>query len=650
MGASTIVGSMVGCAPKTSSSDTSLAEAAPAESDAPYYDDAPSPNAEDTTSSLGEKVFVEKKYFPEQPAPETTEYTCDVLVVGCGWAGLHAAVTAADAGASVVVVDKGRPGYSGLSPFSQGATYHIEGYDDREASILAMTMAGEYVANLDWFNLWLDESESVVEQNKEFGFMETYPSATESGYWDKWDPKGYRREFEDKMRQPKWMGVLEDRGITVVEHTMLVDLVTTDGKVTGGVGFHTKSATPITFNAKAVCLCTGTGSMKSTGYPTSGDTFDGEYMCTNLGLTFVGKEFDDFHQTASYAPGSYYYDNTWEYSENMNGASIGATMEGMDDYVIKKLNSKIKYRNMSVLQGLSPVDGSQWQSSFTAASVTGHDGDASDPGNRGSFTRSKERVRDIFGAAPGMNSQMSCGVFCGWDDTDGFTGVPGLYVAGNGIYGCMVNGAVFAVQTNHPGCCVMGNHAGAAAANYAASTELESLDQAQVDAIVEEIFAPSTRTKGVDPNWVIERLRDILVAPGVHVVKNEKALQAALMQIEILRDDFVPMMMGYTGHDLRLCLEAKHKCRSAEMKVKANLFRTESRGLHYRSDYPFRNDEEWLCHVGVSLDENGEVVCRKIDIPDSWKGDTSKKHEERYLVLFPGEADALGIEVEESGR
>ena len=316
----------------------------------------------------------------------------------------------------------------------------------------------------------------------------------------------------------------------------------------------------------------------------------------------------------------------------------------------ERMTADLPIAALEFLQGLSPVDGSQWQSSFTAASVTGHDGDSTDPGNRGSFTRSKERVRDIFGAAPGMNSQMSCGVFCGWDDTDGFTGVPGLYVAGNGIYGCMVNGAVFAVQTNHPGCCVMGNHAGAAAADYAASTEMESLDQAQVDAIIEEIFAPSTRAKGVDPNWVIERLRDILVAPGVHVVKNEKALQAALMQIEILRDDFVPMMMGYTGHDLRLCLEAKHKCRSAEMKVKANLFRTESRGLHYRSDYPFRNDEEWLCHVGVSLDENGEVVCRKIDIPDSWKGDTSKKHEERYLVLFPGEAEALGIEVEESGR
>ena len=638
-----IAGAVAAASGLTAGATTATADEA-AQPQVNPYDDVPGPYAEDTSSSLGEKAFIEKQYMPQQPAPEITEYECDVLVVGCGWAGLHAAVTAADAGASVVVVDKGRPGFSGLSPFSQGATYHIEGIDDREASRVAMMMAGEYVANLDWFDLWLDESEECVEQNRAFGFMETYPSATEAGYWDKWDPKGYRNEFADKMRQPEWMGVLADHGITVVDHTMLVDLVTgEDGQVTGGVGLHVKSATPITFTCKAVCMCTGTGSMKPTGYPTSSDTFDGEYICTNLGLTFVGKEFDDFHQTASYAPGSYFYDNTWEYSENMNGASVGATMEGMNDYVVKKLNSKILYRNMSVLNGLAPVDGHEWQSAFTAASLTGHDGGASDPRDIG-FKRSKERVRDIFGAAPGMNSQMSCGVFCGWDDREGKTNVPGLYVAGNGIYGCMVNGAVFAVQTNHPGCCVMGNHAGAAAAAYAAANEQAQLDRAQVDAIVDEIFAPSRREKGVDPNWVIERLRDILVNPGVHIVKSEKALTAALMQIELIRDNYLPMLMGYTGHDLRLCLEAKHKCRSAEMKVKANLFRTESRGLHYRSDYPYRDDENWLCHVGVYLDENGEIACRKIDIPDSWKGDVSLDHKDRYLVLFPGEAKALGLD------
>jgi succinate dehydrogenase/fumarate reductase flavoprotein subunit len=603
----------------------------------------PGAYAEDTTSGLGEKILVEKQYLPAVEKPETTEYSCDVLVVGCGWAGLHAAVTAKKNGASVIVVDKGRPGYSGLSPFSQGATYFLKDFDQREGCMLAAQRGGEYIANLDWFSLWLDESAQVVEENREFGFMEQYPTAKDSGYWDRWDPKGYRHEFLSLMRQEKWMDVLERYEIPVVDHTMFVNVTTTDGRISGGVGFHVKSATPIRFRCKAICMCTGTGSMKPTGYPTSEDTFDGEYICVNLGLPVVGKEFDDFHQTASYAPGSYFYNNSWEYSENMSGSAIGATEDNIDDYVYKKSRSKITFRLNSVLEGLAPVDGSQWQSAFTGATtIIKNEYGETDPRKTG-YKRSRERVRDVFGAAPGMNSQMSCGVFCGWDDTEGKTGFPGLYVAGNGIYGSQVNGAIFNVQTNHPGCCIMGNHAGKAAADYASGAALPEQDEGQVRAIVDEIFAPSKRGKGVDPNFVVEKLRNIMVDAGVHVVKSEKALTAALMQVELVRDKLIPMLMGYTGHDLRLCLEAKHKCLSAEMKLKANLFRTESRGMHYREDYPCRDDENWLCHVGVYRDQNGEIRCKKIEIPDAWKGDRSEPHEKRYVLLFPGEAEALKI-------
>lgn len=603
----------------------------------------PGPFAEDTTSSLGKSAFIEKQYLPEVPAPTTTEYSCDVLVIGCGWSGLHAAVTAKKAGADVIVVDKGLPGFSGLSPFSQGATYFLKDFDDREGCMLAAQKGGEFIANLDWFDLWLDESAKVVEENREFGFMETYPTAKDSGYWDKWDPRGYRMENLSKMRQEKWMQVLKKYEIPVVDHTMFVNVTMTDGKISGGVGFHVKSATPITFKCKAICMCTGTGSMKSTGYPTSEDTFDGEYICYNLGLSFVGKEFDDFHQTSSFAPGNYFYNNTWEYSENMSGSSIGATVDTVDDYCLKKAKSKITYRLASVLDGLEPQDGSTWQSAFTGATtIIQNEYGESDPRQTG-YKRSKERVRDVFGAAPGMNSQMSCGVFCGWEDREGKTGVPGLYVAGNGIYGSQVNGAIFNVQTNHPGCCIMGNHAGQAAAEYVADLGEVEQDPAQVQAIIDEIFAPTKREKGIDPNLVVEKLRNIMVDPGVHIVKNEKALTAALMQVEIIRDDMLPKLMGLTGHDLRLCLEAKHKCLSAEMKLKANLFRTESRGMHYRSDYPYHDDENWLCHVGVYKDENGEVSCKKIEIPDAWKGDRSEAHEKRYVLLFPGEAEAMGI-------
>lgn len=602
--------------------------------------------AEDTMSGLGHSLFIERQYLPEVEKPEVTEYSCDVLVIGCGWAGLHAAVTAKKNGADVIVVDKGMPGFSGLSPFSQGATYFLPDFDEWEGSMLAAQRGGEYVANLDWFKLWLEESAQVVEENREFGFMEQYPTAKDSGYWDSWDPKGYRTEFLSLMRQEKWMDVLAKYEIPVVHHTMFVDVTTTDGKISGGVGFHVKSATPITFRCKAICMCTGTGSMKPTGYPTSEDTFDGEYICVNLGLSVVGKEFDDFHQTASYAPGNYFYNNSWEYSENMGGSAIGATKDDIDDYVYKKTRSKITFRLNSVLEGLPPVDGSEWQSAFTGATtIISNQYGETDPRKTG-YKRSRERVRDVFGAAPGMNSQMSCGVFCGWDDTEGKTGFPGLYVAGNGIYGSQVNGAIFNVQTNHPGCCIMGNHAGKAAAEYAKDLSLPEQDPSQIEAITDEIFAPSKREKGVDPNFVVEKLRNIMVDAGVHVVKSEKALTAALMQVELIRDRMIPMLMGYTGHDLRLCLEAKHKCLSAEMKLKANLFRTESRGMHYREDHPFRDDENWLCHVGVYKDENGKVQCRKIEIPDAWKGDRTELHEKRYILLFPGEAEALNIPVE----
>jgi hypothetical protein len=416
---------------------------------------------EDTMSGLGQNIYIEKQYMPKVNPPEVTEYTCDVLVIGCGFAGLHAAVTAKKAGADVIVVDKGKPGFSGLSPFAQGATYFLPEFDDREGCRKAAMQGGEYIANLKWYDLWLEESAKVVEEKREFGFMATYPTAKESGYWDAWDPKGYRHEFLGKMRQEKWMDVLKKYEIPVVTHTMFVDVTTTDGRISGGVGFHVKSATPIVFHCKAICMCTGTGSMKPTGYPTSEDTFDGEYICVNLGLPVVGKEFDDFHQTSSYAPGSYTYNNAWEYSENMSGSAVGATVDSVDDYCFKKTRSKTVFRINSVLEGLAPSDGSAWQSAFTnATTIIKNEYTQTDPRKTG-YKRSKERARDVFGAAPGMNSQMSCGVFCGWEDTEGNTGFPGLYVAGNGIYGSQVNGAIFNMQTNHPGCSIMGNHAGA---------------------------------------------------------------------------------------------------------------------------------------------------------------------------------------------
>ena len=58
---------------------------------------------------------------PEKKAPETTEYTADVIIVGAGGAGLSAAVAATDEGASVILIEK--EGYVGGNTLVSGGQY-----------------------------------------------------------------------------------------------------------------------------------------------------------------------------------------------------------------------------------------------------------------------------------------------------------------------------------------------------------------------------------------------------------------------------------------------------------------------------------------------------------------------------------------------
>ena len=79
---------------------------------------------------------------------------------------------------------------------------------------------------------------------------------------------------------------------------------------------------------------------------------------------------------------------------------------------------------------------------------------------------------------------------------------------------------------------------------------------------------------------------------------------------------------------------------NAEMKIRAGVFRTESRGTHFREDYPARNDKEWLVWVKIK-DENGEMVCTKHPIPEEWAPDPRMSYRERYPIPFPGEDEYI---------
>lgn len=594
---------------------------------------------------------------PEKVAcPYEGSYLCDVVVCGCGFAGLNAAVSAREQGAKVLVVDKGRPGYSGLTPWASSFRWFDPERDDAQAYRKVMMTGGDYLSNLDWFDTWLRESKGIYERLRDWGILAQYPKASQAGdYYEKEDYAGYREAFDKFDRRKKWVDVLRRYEIPFLQHTMVTDVITQGGRVQGIMGFHVPSGQIITVHAKAVVLATGGGCIRPAGYPVGGNSFDGEYMAYQLGLPIAGKEFEDFHATCSAAPGNAFFDNIWTYVENIWLCGGDIIPDNARSYAAAKGKVMVMRRVHDCLDGVKPSDGTAVfkidKAVFTRKGASFCS--LTDPNDV--RTGKKNEVApapDIFGSATGMCCHLASGVFCGLEDQTGATGVAGLFVAGDGIHSTSPSGASYPCGIGFASCfCSLdGDHAGRAAAQYASGAAPSEISESMIARKTEEICAPLHLEKGFDPNWARDVLLSIMAPYWVSIVKDETMLRAALAQVRYMREHVIPKLTARSSHDLRLCIEMKHKALAAELKLLAGLARKESRGTSYRADYPYRDDDNFLCYITLRKDGDGSVHLEKVPVKEAWAGDRSLKYSERYLYYFPGEAEAKGLTVEEQPK
>ena len=605
-----------------------------------------------TTSSI-----IKELPLPEEIAcPYESTYRFDVVVCGCGFAGLNAAVSAKEQGQSVLVVDKGRPGYSGLTPWAGTFRWFDPDRDDADAYRKAVMLGGDYLSNLDWLDIWFQESKGMYERLMDWEILTQFPKASEAGdYYQKEDYAGYRAAFDQFDRHKKWVKVLKRFDIPFLQHTMVTDVIVDENKVKGIMCFHVPSGQVITVHAKAVVLATGGGCIRPAGYPVGGNSFDGEYMAYQLGLPISGKEFEDFHATCSIAPGNAWVDNSWPYLENMWLCGGDISQENSHNYAASKGRVMVMRRVHDSLDGVRPSDGTDvfdvTKGVPTRRGASVHYG--KDPGEvRSGRLVDSTPAPDLSGSATGLCSHLASGVFCGLDDRTGYTGIPGLLVAGDGIHATSAAGSSYPCGVGFASCMcsIEGDHAGTAAAEYARNVELSSIPDQIVEQKTEEICAPLYLEKGFDPNWARDVLLSIMAPYWVSVVKEETMLQAALTQVRYMRDHVIPKLTARSGHDLRLCLEMKHKVLASELKLLAGIERKESRGTTYRADHPYRDDENFLCYITLQKGDDGGVRIGKIPVKKEWAGDRTLEYSKRYCYYFPGEPEAKGFTVEEQPK
>lgn len=565
----------------------------------------------------------------------------DVLIIGGGLAGIFAAIKAKEKGCDVTLVDKSYIGTTSGAHFAEGDIFHFRpdkghNLDDWVDQI---TVTSEYLNNRDWDKYIISNAEKCYNELVSWGI----------GFYQEngkiiilTQRNGEKTMWEDihllhHHYMPALRKIAIKSGIKLMDRIMVSDLIKQDGNVIGAIGFHTTSGDIYIFNAGATIIATGgVGQLKASGSDIHQYTGDGDAMAYRAGAEITGKEFAFW--TAA---------NRKQYKSKM------AQVKKKQQAGLKVDDTMFHFPFVSIQSGFPFPDSNADGEPLGFLPWDIHCGKGPISAN---LAEQRERIRlffrrtgsaeidklgidlentDVLTLPAGKMGDQLFGGTCGiWPvGTTCATKIPGLYVAGNSCAG-RGGGARYAGMgwgLNHA--MVTGTSAGINAAAYAASNRLKA-NKTAIDRVKQTIIAPVERKGGFSPTWVAQVLRGFFTPYFITAVKHKDRLEPALKLVEFLNSHVVPRMMAKDPHEWRMVQETRNMVLNSEMVLRASLYRTESRGSHFREDYPRRDDPTWLVWIKLK-EQKGAMKLIKEPVPREWWPDLTKPYEERYPSMFP---------------
>ncbi len=168
--------------------------------------------------------------------------------------------------------------------------------------------------------------------------------------------------------------------------------------------------------------------------------------------------------------------------------------------------------------------------------------------------------------------------------------IPGLYAAGEtagGPHGADRLGGNMILT-----CQVFGARAGRFAAQHAKGKESSAIPQSFIreeEAKIENIRQRKGRIK---PEKIKEKIKEAMWE-DLLIVRSETSLRNCLRNLETIEGELSSDILIEDNKDLTDALEIQNMIDTGRIMVKAALIRKESRGSHYREDYPVKDDENF---------------------------------------------------------
>ncbi|MBI4330638.1 MAG: FAD-binding protein [Chloroflexi bacterium] len=558
----------------------------------------------------------------------------DVLVIGGGLAGCWAAIRARDFAPSVTLMEKAVVARSGASVFTNSMLAPV-GDEEMEERLAEVVESGEWLSDQDWVKVLLEEQRLRIADLVSWGapFERTAEGglATTPG-------RGHRKTRLVMLNGHRLMEVMrrkvEEKGVKVLSRTMGLDLLTSDGKhptggsVIGAVGVNTVSGQFIVCRAKAVVVATGILDCKLRADYVHNCTGDGPAMGLRAGAQLLGMEFCTSSRLVA-------YNDRYRFggSSLLQGLGarfinrLGEEFIGVYDPELKN-RSKVSWICMAIakecFEGRGPVylDMTSYTPEKVVLAVKLL------PSQMRSFQRlGLDVMREPIKIDPVVTISSSSGQGGVRIDTSCRSTIPGLWGAGSAAKN-LIHGTYAIGGINLAYCNTSGYRAGENAGRAAMETKPAETDKAQVAALKKEALR-SAGKPGWLPDEVMHRMhRDILTA-GVCLFKNVPRLKAAVKEVRELAR--APLTSD-EPHEVVKANEVKNILALSEISLEASLLRQESRDSHYREDFPYRDDQNWLKWIAAEATPGGRTRIEAIPVPyEKYR----VKPKERRRVPYP---------------
>jgi succinate dehydrogenase/fumarate reductase flavoprotein subunit len=465
----------------------------------------------------------------------------------------------------------------------------------KETHLKETMQAGKGINDFSLVTILVDEAVERVRELERLGLV---------GEWR----KGW---FFCLGKPPAWGAPLANtmadaikrKGISVLPWVMVFDLLIEDGRATGALGFDFRKGKFSAFATKAIILANGGGGALYRRHDNPVRiTGDGYALAFHAGCQLRDMEFVQFIPPGLAEPGK----PTILIAPPLCDAGRVINSRGEDilgKYQISEKPVAVRSRD-SFSQAIFNEE-AEGREVFLDLRAVG-----AEEWPRDNMAQSQRDllIRNFSCMQKPLRISPMCHHFMGGVVTDqkGMTQIPGLFAAGEVVGG--VHGANRKGGNALDEVMVFGHRTGASAADWVRkqgwSRNTETLIHDRFRALLEK---PKGSGKGVEPKVIKKMIGQILWKES-GILRERKGLESALESLQRFRKEILPQQNAEAPKEILEKMEAENAILVGEMITRCAIMREESRGAHFRKDFPRTDDQNWRGNIFLSKSEEGMLL------------------------------------------